>query len=239
MAYRDDRDALHARNDALEAEVMALREQQARHEAELAEARGEPYEPMQPTPSGRVHPPAMAGLIGASVLAFALVMGVRAVQRPTVRVASHPVQRGSALALWDATLTSSNDAGLAPGAACTIQSRLGFERGLGRARQASVAHTTVRCNDITLYDATDTLAPNGRFSVSQRAVTEAELPLPNYENLEQVFDLDVLGRSDVARLDLDTADGRAEIDDASAKHYVLDVKPGSTPSSLIWERGAR
>lgn len=231
MAYRDDRDALHARNEALEAEVAALREQQREHAEQLESAqRGIRVEVAPAHARSRVNPAALAALVGASTVAFALVMTVRAARHDRV-LAAAAGPTGTALAVWDATVKSSNDASVVVGTTCTIESSLVFA-GQGMATTATSAHTTLRCSGATLYDGTDIDDSSPAFVVTRRPVTEDELPLPNYENLEQVFDFVLSGASTTPQLTLDTVDGLGLVHD-SQRRIELQVTPGSRPQSIL------
>lgn len=238
MSYRDDRDALHARNDALEAEVQALREERDRA---LEAAGQEPHSSRFVVPGSRsaVHPGAVGGLVGASVAAFAVVMSVRAFMGHSG--ASAPVSAvGTALAVWDATVVSAQGKELAVGAPCTIESRLQLDR-----THVTSARTKVRCGSVVLYDGEDRRTPPGAsqatFEATHRSVTEEEVGNPDYANLEQVFDLVFEERGAPARalprITVDTTAGTANLRrELSSLSVDLAVTPGSRPVSVRWMR---
>lgn len=164
MAYRDDRDALHARNEALQAEVLALREERERaaraHEALLEAARqGVRITAHAPGAGNRVNAAAVGALLLASVSAFAVVMTVRAgvSAERAQRVLSASASEGPALAVWHATVKSSSRADLPPGTACTIAADLGAD-----GTRLERASSTVFCGAAVLYEPSST-AGEARF----------------------------------------------------------------------------
>ncbi len=226
MSYRDDRDALHARNQALEAEVAALRERQEQaariHDAELEAAlQGQrPIRMVLPDRHQRIHVGAAAAMIGASVLAFTAVMGARANRfggacpqslAPTVE------------ATWDARVVRAEGAPLAPGDACTITAAMRFVRG-----RAIAEAPRVDCGTrAKLYDpvALDKLAQLSKpsLSVSQHVV-KSTLALDLVYNES--------GEADrvLPHVAIDTARGVATVRrDDPALAVELAVSPNSRP----------
>lgn len=91
MTYRDDRDALHARNEALEQEVLALRAQNALAVRTIEQLRnGEPEDIEPPAPGQQIHLRSVGVMITAAALVFSAVYGMRAYQA-TQDIAPAPI----------------------------------------------------------------------------------------------------------------------------------------------------
>lgn len=242
MTYRDDRDALHARTEALEAEVAALRAQQEQsarlHERELEAAlQGQrPIRVVLPSRRQRVHPGAAIALVAASALAFTAVMTVRAVRHAPQVASAGPAH--AAFAVWEAKVVTAEGMELAPGTKCTILSKM--ELGAGDpAPSAPVIH----CGDLVpVYDPGMPLgASRASFSAEERFAPTSDSATDDLDLVRtpRVFDLVYNEAGELDRplpaLALDTARGVAVLSRGEpALQIELAVTPQSRPVLPGW-----
>lgn len=138
MSYRDERDALHARNEALEHEVHRLREQNQRAEREIEQLRsGEEVEPelIVPRAKSTIHKGAVITLLATSALLFTGIHMLRAARAP--RASAVLTQQ---VVTWRAEVVTSTVADVAEGSRCALTYAVDLDQ-----RRLARAPVTLRC----------------------------------------------------------------------------------------------
>lgn len=194
MPYRDDRDALHARNQALEQEVDALRTRQEHtereHARELANAR-----------AGVSPKPSYAGLRGlawtvggalatTSALYCALRVPSAPFQMPPPAMQMQPVKLQPALpplmpaptrvstlrVVWHATVQEARGIALHKGRPCLVEAETTSS---GVLADSPVLSTRISCGTTMLYDSLD--PARGESSATARFEQGAPPTSPHYD----------------------------------------------------------
>lgn len=226
MSYRDDRDALHARNQALEDELAAARQREEHaartHEDELTAAlQGQrPIRVVLPERHQRIHAGAAAAMIGASVLAFTAVLGLRATR--TYSGCPHSAAN-AVVATWDARVITAAGAAVEPGDACTITSTMRFSAG-----KPVPDAPRVDCGPLShLYDSA---APSKMANVTHPSSSVEQHVVDGALALDLVYTEQGDAERILPRISIDTARGVATIRRDDPELLVeLAVTPHSRP----------
>ena len=229
MGYRDEEDALRARNDALQDEVEQLRRERAQldvqHARDLETARG-------------VHPPALAPRgsqsrvalgLGVFVMLFSAGLGsafflIRSRPEPPP---PPPVTTSFVVhATWHATVKSSVGTALTVGSLCQIDSALTYPPYGGPASSATVR---VTCDTTVVYDSQD----HTEIDASTLTFEDTKKPVaqhPEQRSIDLTYDEEGQRSRKKPTAAITTARGLAVFTRALPELRVeLAITPGSDP----------
>lgn len=228
MTYRDEEDALRARNDALESELAQERRErvqlEAEHKRQLLQARGiVPPEPAVTAPRRT----ALFLFVGlASVLCVAGGMAY-SLFRPVAR--TPPATPFVTHAAWHAKVASATGIPLAPGTDCRLESTLTYPTATSDARYATAK---VTCGATVIYDSQDRSEQSAttlQFQDHRRDV--AGLPPKRIVDLE--YDEEGPRTRAKPSAAINTARGLAVFTrELPALRVELTITPGSDPADV-------
>lgn len=237
MGYRDEEDALRARNEALVSELARSEEERARlesqHRQELLQARG--IVPIAPAQSRR-RSPVMFATIGALVvvslaggLALFLVRGSdgrSGRSRPAVQSSVAP-------AVWHAKVKSVAGVEVAVGAECRIESALRYHTAAAVSGTAYGAATKVTCGGVILYDSQDATGNGASSTLEFDEKSKPTSQSPQARTFELDYDEQGPPSRQKPRIALSTSRGVALLTrELPALRVELVVTPGSDPASI-------
>ena len=151
MAYRDEEEALRARNEALVSEVEALErraeEREIAHRSELLAARGIVGAPSRPAPERRSY-------LVQGVLAGLIVVGFASAAMffTYTRESHHSAAAYLRSPTWHARVKSAAGMPLAVGSECVLEAKLGFRSADSPLQGATMKAT---CGSTVVYDSAE------------------------------------------------------------------------------------
>lgn len=236
MAYRDEEDALRARNEALQNEVEQLKRERSTvaeaHQRRLLEARrvgGLP--PLPPLPhAARNRGALLAGMASVVLVCMGasfMVLRSGSSTRKTPAPAPSRVE-----ALWHARVKSATGSSLQVGADCRLESTLRFP-GPIKTGLAHGASMKVSCGSETLYDSSD----HSELGSSTLSFDEVATPVATQAAESFTFDLHYDEEGERSRRKpmaaIDTGRGMAVFTrELPALRVELSIDPGSEPARV-------